>query len=158
MPYTKEMKGKVESVQKQAVIFLNEDYLNREPGVFVLHDYTERCEKLGLQTLSRRRMNLAVLFIHKLISGRINAPALRGELIINDGIRSLRRPEFIRLKNLRTERALFSPFNLSCRAFNLVALFVDPTLPFYAFRERLLRLPDSAFGPLVSLETSCKTN
>lgn len=29
MPYTKEMEGSIESVQKQAVIFINEDYLNQ---------------------------------------------------------------------------------------------------------------------------------
>lgn len=35
-----------------------------------------------------------------------------------------------------------------CRAFNHAALFVDPTLPFHEFKNKVIRLPDGAFGDL----------
>lgn len=150
LPHSASQTTTIESVQKQAVIFIRGDYLNRSENNYVLLPYEIRCEMLGMTTLGRRRLNAAVIFIHKILSGRTISPTLRNELIINSGVRSLRRPEFIRLKNYRTDRALFSPFNIACRAFNFASLFIDPTLPLHQFRERLIKLPPSAFGDLLA--------
>lgn len=149
-PHATTQISSIESVQKQAVIFLRGDYINRSENNYVLPPYEIRCNSLILTTLIRRRINAAVIFIHKIISGKIISPTLRNELILNTGTRSIRRPEFIRLKHYRTERALFSPFNMACRAFNLAALFIDPTLPLYRFKEKLLAQPDQIFGELIN--------
>lgn len=149
MPHNDDQIKRIESVQKQATIFLTGEYKNRAAHNYVLTPYIERCISVDLTTLIRRRLNAAVMFIHKIISGRYQSPALRGELILNTGIRSLRKPEFIKIKNYRTERSLFSPLNIACRAFNHVALFVDPTLPSSNFKSQLLRLTDGQFGQLI---------
>lgn len=151
-PYHASNKAIIESTQKQAVMFLHDDYKNRHENNYVLSPYLERCSELGLTSLVRRRVNFSVLFIHKIISGKIDSPSLRNQLNLNTGVRSLRNPEFIKLKNCKTDFTLNSPFNLACRAFNHAALFIDPTLPFHDFRKEVVKLPDCAFGILSKLD------
>ena len=112
----------------------------------VLTPYVDRCASLDLQSLVRRRVNASALFIHSIISGKYNAPSLRSKLELNKGIRTVRNPEFIRLKTFRTDHSTSSPFNNACRIFNCTALYIDPSLSHYQFKEKLLRLPDTAFG------------
>ena len=82
----------------------------------------------------------------------MEAPQLRELLNINTGRRSLRNLEFIKLKGSVTDYGLNAPFNYACRAFNFASLFIDPTLPFYEFKKKLLKLPDGAFGDLTKLK------
>lgn len=138
----------IERTQKQAVIFLHQDNINRAENNYVLAPYNERCADLKLVSLQRRRINASVLFLHKIISGRVKCPDIRNTLNINSGQRTLRNPEFIRIRFSRTEHGLSSPLNLACRLFNHAALFIDPTIPFDEFKTKLLKLPDSAFGQL----------
>lgn len=149
IPHTGEQINLIESVQKQSTIFLTGEYINRSENNFRVTPYIERCQSLDFVTIIRRRINAAILFIHKIITGRYQSPQLRSEIILNTGTRSLRRPEFIRLKNYRTDTALYSPFNLACRAFNHAALYIDPTLDFFTFKAKLLKLPDTCFGTLI---------
>lgn len=141
----------VERTQKQAIMILNGDYDDRQENGFVLRPYTERCAIHDVQTLVRRRINAAALFIHSIISGRYNAPQLRSQIDLNTGVRTLRNPEFIRLSKCRTDHSTMSPFNNACRLFNYAALFIEPSLPQYEFRQKLLRLPDEAFGAWAKL-------
>lgn len=141
----------IESVQKQAVIFLNKDYLNRSEKDYRLAPYDERCSKFGLVSLARTRINVAVIFMHKIIMNKYCSQTLRDAVNINNGNRSLRNPEFIRIKFYKTDYALHSPFVTACRAFNHAALFVDPTLPTHEFETKIKSLPDSVFGDLCRL-------
>lgn len=150
-PHTLTHKQQMESTQKQAVIFLHKDNINRQENDYVLRPYRERCEELGITSLNRRRVNFAVLWIHQLITGRIDSPYLRGQLNLNTGERTLRNPQFIRLKRSRTEYGRNSPFNNACRAFNCAATTIDPTLPFARFKQEVMKLPDETFGDLIEL-------
>lgn len=141
----------VESTQKQIVMLLNGDFQKRAENNYVLPPYTERCASLDIQSLVRRRVNAPVLFIHSIISGKYNAPALQDRLDLNRGVRSLRNPEFIRIKTCRTDHSTASPFNIACQAFNCAALFIDPSLPHYQFKQKLHKLPDAAFGQWAQL-------
>lgn len=141
----------MESVQKQTVIYLRKDYLNREENGYVLSPYIDRCNELELTTLIRRRINSTALFLHKILSGRYVSPVIRQRLDLNPGIRTLRNPEFIKLKHYKNEYGLNSPFNRMCRVFNHASLFIEPSMSFNDFRARLLRLADSAFGDLAKL-------
>lgn len=128
-------KTTIESIQKQIVIYLNGDHINRgENGDYALTPYTDRLAKFDVTTLVRRRINASILFIHGIISGKINAPCLREQIILNSGVRTLRNPEFIRIKLCRTDASTFSPFNNACHVYNHAAMFIDPT----SFR-RILR-------------------
>lgn len=140
----------IESIQRQAVIFLHRDYINRKENDFVLTPYTERCKELQIDTLLRRRINTSILFIHKIITGRYKAPDIRKAITLNDGVRTFRNPEFIRIPFCRTEDEMFSPFNFSCRAYNFAALYADPTHSFDRFRSSVLQIND------ISLDRLCK--
>lgn len=144
----------VESVQKGAVIYLRGDNFNRQENNYLLPPYDERRLQLNLDTLVRRRVNASILLIKKIISGQMGSPTLRNKLQLNTGLRTSRNPEFIRLNSSSTFYGLNAPLNYACRAFNFAALYIDPTLPFYEFRKRLLRLPDTAFGELTKLHSN----
>lgn len=146
-PFHETHRTKLESIQRQMVIYLNGDHLKRDENNYVLEPYTQRCKKFDLVSLIRRRVNASALFIHAIIIGKINSPLLRSSMVLNEGVRSLRKPEFIRLKASRTDTSTHSSFNNACYIFNHAALFLDPTLPHHEFRKKLIELPDSAFGP-----------
>lgn len=143
-------KNAIESIQKNAVIFLHQDWKKSHENGFILSPYKTRCQEIDLTTLTRRRLNAAVLFMHKIISGRIASTNLRNELEINRGVRTIRNPEFIRIKRFKTDYGYDSPFNVACRAFNLAYLFIDPTLPFYEFKRKLINISDKAFASLAN--------
>lgn len=103
-PYHKTSRDKVESIQKQFLIHLNGDRArNNSNEGYVLPPYIDRCKTNELTTLIRRRINAIILFIHSIISGKFNSPHLRNLMDINVGVRTLRNPEFIRLRYCRTE-------------------------------------------------------
>lgn len=142
----------IESIQRQAVIFLHRDYIDRKENDYVLTPYSDRCKELQINTLLRRRINTSILFIHKIIMGRYKAPDIRNELSLNTGVRTFRNPEFIRIPFCRTDDEMFSPFNFSCRAFNFAALYTDPTDSFERFRSKILQIPDESFNRLCQLK------
>lgn len=144
----------IESVQKGAVIYLRGDNINRQENKYLLPPYDQRCVELNFDTLARRRINASILFMKKIISGQMDSPTLRSQLNLNTGTRTFRNPEFIRLKGSTTKYGLNAPLNYACKAFNFAALFIDPTLPFYEFKKKLLRLPDTAFGDMTKLKSS----
>lgn len=147
-PHTYEYRAKMESVQKQAVMFLNRDFINRAENNFILEEYGKRCAKFGIKSLLRRRLESSVLFLHKVITGRYSAPAIRNELTINWNTRTLRDPEFIRIKFFAKKYTQQSAFNMACRAYNHAVMLVDPTLPQAEFAKKLKEVPDSIFGDL----------
>lgn len=142
-------KKEIESIQKQMLIFFNGDHLNRSENNYVLRPYTDRCSEANIQTLCRRRINASVMFIHGLISGKLVDPNLRNRITLNSGVRTIRNPEFIRLKFASTN----SPFYNACHIYNHAAMFIDPTLPMHDFKRQLERLPDCAFGPWSRLKS-----
>lgn len=134
----------IESVQKQMVLFLLDDadphVRYEETGSYALTPYSDRCTDLGITTLVRRRVNAIVLFVHSIITGRYRSPCLRAMMVLNDGTRILRNPNFIKLRTHDD-----SPFNVACRLFNIAAVNIDPTLTHNRFRTELLKLPDDLF-------------
>lgn len=146
-PYASSYKCQIESTQKQAVTFMHRDNINREENEYVLAPYLERCEELGLISLNRCRVNSAVLWIQKIITGRINSPDLRSQLVLHTEDQ-ITNQDFIQLNLSRTFYGSNSPFNNACRAYNHAVLYIDPTLPYNCFKNEVLRLPDSAFGDL----------
>ena len=117
----------------------------------MLAPYRERCEELGLVSLNRRRVNSAVLWIHKIVIGRVESPDLRSQLVLNTGDQESSSPDFIQINPSRTIYGSNSPFNNACRAYNRAVSYVDATLPYNQFKNEVLRLPDSVFGDLVEL-------
>lgn len=89
--------------------------------------------------------------MHKIISGKIKSGLLSSNLILYSGIRTLRNPEFIRMRTHKTDLLQYSPFNNVCFIYNHVAVFVDPSLPYEQFKKKILDLPDHDFGPWMNM-------
>lgn len=148
-PHSITHRSTIESTQKQFVMFLNGDYHNRSDNNYVLSPYVERCARFELQTLIRRRVNACIIFVHSILIGRINSPALRSRITFNS--RSTRHNGMILIGACRTSHSFYSPFNNACRMFNAVCSIIDPTLPHNLFRNALLRLPDSDLSQFLKL-------
>ncbi len=131
---------KLESIQKQMVLFLLGDDKRYKTGSYVLSPYVDRCAQLGLTTLVRRRVNATILFIHSLIMGKYQSPHLRTLMTLNDGSRRLRQSKFIQLRKYDN-----SPFSVACSLFNIAANEIDPCVPRNQFRTALMKLPDELF-------------
>lgn len=136
----------IESVQKQMVLFLLGDDKRHLTGSYVLPPYTDRCAKLELATLARRRVNAIILFVHAIIMGKYNSPYLRSMMTLNDNARTLRHIDFIKLRTYDN-----SPLNVACRLFNIAVRNIDPTQPRNQFRTALLKLPDNLFDEWTKL-------
>lgn len=120
-PHHKTHINSIENAQRQMLIFLNGDHLNRSRNNYVLRPYIERCKNAKITTLRRRHINAAILFIHAIISGRFSSLNPRSQLVLNRGIRTLRNPAFIKIQIANTDIATFSPFHNACRMFNCAA-------------------------------------
>lgn len=145
-PYHQNQKDNIESTQKQFLIFLNGDDRTREENNFILRPYMERCKEAQIQTLERRRVNAAALFIHAIITGRFRSPHLRNQIKLNTGHRNLRKNNFIQLNWHRTKHSAQSPFNNACKIFNQAAAVIEPMLTRNQFKTQLMKLPDETFG------------
>lgn len=151
-PYHISSRDRLESIQKQFLINLNrKKNRNDNNGTYALSPYTDRCALYDLTTLIRRRVNATILFIHSIVSNKLICPHVRNQMEMNTGLRTLRNPEFIRLRSCRTDHSTYSSFNNACRMYNHAALFIDPSLAHDQFRRKLLKLPDSVFGPWTKL-------
>jgi len=156
-------KTKIESVQKQIVLFLLGDNNRNQTGLYALPPYTQRCVQIELTTLARRRINAIILFMHAVILGKFNSPHLRSLIQMNTvephlralpslhnsgftGARTSRIPDLISIKYYIKDYTNFSPFNEACRLFNIASRFIDPSLNRNEFRAHLLGLPDYSFG------------
>lgn len=133
-------KNKIESIQKQMVLFLLGDDRRHLTESYILPPYTKRCAQLGLTTLVRRRVNATILLIHSIIVGKYDSPHLRSMIKLNADTHNLRHPNFIMVKKFDN-----SPFNVACQIFNIAARNIDPSLPRNQFRTALLKLPDNLF-------------
>lgn len=93
----------------------------------------------------------AISNFHKIITGRIDSPDLRSQLVLYTGDQESTNLDFIQVKPSRTMYGSNSPFNNAYRAYNHAVLYIDPSLPYNRFKSELLQLPDSTFGDLIEL-------
>lgn len=84
LPYHTTHTASIESTQKQMVIFLNGDRVDRSANNYVLMPYVDRCKEVELIMLRRRHVNAVALFIHAIISGRFSSKNLRSDLVLNN--------------------------------------------------------------------------
>ena len=148
-PYCMTHRSMIESTQKQFVMFLNRDHFNRTADNYVLSPYVERCANFNLQSLIRRRADSCIMFIHSLLTGRIDSPALRSRISFNS--RFTRHNGLIRIPACRTIRSCNSPLNNACRLFNVVSDVIDVTLPHKEFRNSLRQVPDSTLSQFLQM-------
>lgn len=124
-PITVYQKTRIESIQKQFVIYALHNTEQRNNN-YQLRPYNIRCEVLQIQSLERRRINYDITFIYDLINGFISSNFILDqiEIIDNDRINSLRNPQIIRLHDNRLSLNLNNNLSRMCRHFIIKMILI----------------------------------
>ena len=117
MPFTKEQCNKLESVQKQFLLFALRNLGWRDR--YVLPSYQSRLSLLNMDTLKDRRIVSSCLCMYKLMNEMIDVQYLRDKLIANDNIYVTRnRSSLIQISH-STDYGLNEPLTRMIRLYNL---------------------------------------
>jgi len=140
MPYTEDYVRKIESVQKQFLLFaLRHLY---DPYDYTrLPSYEHRLKLINLETLESRRNNLSAVFIFNILHGKINSIELKDKVKINNN-RTTRVSKYL-LESYHTSNYGYNnPLNKGIRMFNLRINCYDKTntLSVDAYKKRLKTL------------------
>lgn len=133
-PYYQNYSDKIESIQKKFLIYALRRTVRRDES-FRLPSYESRCESIKIESLSRRRFNLAAMFVFDILNGRVDSPSLRSKLRINIPARALRNNEYLVIESHRVNYGLYEPINHISRVFNMFAHLFAPSVTRPAFRS-----------------------
>lgn len=117
-PYYQSHIDSIESIQKDFLIYALRRTVRRGQD-YRLPSYVSRCESIGLESLSRRRFNLAALFVYDILTGRVDSPELLDKFKVNVPTRNFRNSRYLVLARHRSNYGLFEPVNNLSRIFNL---------------------------------------
>ena len=117
-PYYQNHVDAIESIQKDFLIYALRRSVRRGTD-YRLPSYVSRCESIGLESLSRRRFNLAAVFVFDVLYGRMDCPELLAKFRVNVPARDLRGAGYLVLARHRSNYGLFEPVNNLSRIFNL---------------------------------------
>lgn len=109
----------IESIQKQIVLFALRKTEKRDEN-YALIPYNERCAKLNLQSLERRRrINNEIFSIHDVIFDRINSPFLKNRIEFNSNHYSVRNNRPLIIKGKINHNFQFGdPLRIAIESFN----------------------------------------
>ena len=107
----------------------------RRDSQYRLPPYADRCRSVGIESLSRRRLNLSAMFVYDLFSGRVDSRALLANLSVNSVTRSLRNVRYLVLERHRSNYGMFESVDYVSRAFNVFAHFYSHTIDRSAFKS-----------------------
>ena len=117
MPFTKEQCNRLESVQKQFLLFALRNLGWRDR--YVLPSYRSRLRLLNMDTLNDRRIVSSCVFMYKLMNEMINVKYLKDKLIANDSIYITRnRASLIQISH-STDYGMNEPLTRMIRFYNL---------------------------------------
>lgn len=133
-PYYQIHDDRIESIQKKFVMYALRHSVRRDAN-YRLPPYVDRCGSIGMETLSRRRLNLSAMFVFDLLRGRVDSSELRSKLRINVPSRQLRCEPFLILDSHRTNYGLYEPVNSVARAFNIFSDCYDRNVTRQRFRS-----------------------
>ena len=117
MPFTKTQIDKVESIQKQFLLFALRNLHWNHP--FELPKYEHRLQLLNMIPLSDRRVISSASFMYKLLNGQIDVPYLKDLIMENESIYHTRnRPPLI-YNSHSTNYGMNEPLTRLVRLYNL---------------------------------------
>ena len=122
-PYTDEWITRIESVQRKFTRFALR--FQSWPNPVDSPTYEQRCQRLGMVTLSQRRTYLRAVFVGKLLLGSFDAPGILARIHLNAIPRPLRTRSFLRLGFHRTQYGQHEPIRAMCSIFNEYCYLFD---------------------------------
>ena len=127
---------RIESIQKQFIIYaLRHHY---PYGTYPLPPYTQRLAEADLDSLANRRKITQALLALDAYNGTLDSEWIRSCFTRHVPIRSLRREEFFRPENHRTNYGRFEPINHAKLLFNEYSHLYQPGLTKAAFKIAML--------------------
>lgn len=136
-PHTDEWVTRIESVQRKFTRFALR--FHSWPDQVVAPSYEQRCEALGMETLSKRRQFLRAAFVGKLLLGAIDAPNILARINFNVIPRPLRTWNALRLDFHRTQYGQQEPIRAMCDVFNDFDDLFDYSMSVDSFISNLRR-------------------
>lgn len=133
-PYYQNYNDKIESIQKKFLIYALRRTVRRDVN-YRLPSYISKCQSIGIESLSHRRLNLSAMFVFDMLNNRIDAPNLCSKLSINRPNRSIRNASYLVLDNHRFNYGLFEPVNNLSRIFNMFAHLYSGSISRFVFRR-----------------------
>lgn len=132
-PYYQKDSDAIESIQKKCLIYALRRSVRRDEN-YRLSSYSSRCRSVGIESISRRRINLSVMFAFDVLSSRIDSPDVISKFVVNAVDRPLRNVRYFTLDAHRSNYGIFEPVNYESRAFIVFAHLYDGAVSRYSFR------------------------
>ena len=131
-PYYDSHINSIERIQSKFLIALS-----RKVGMYTDLNYQSKCDALGLEPLFIRRFQLDLMFFYKLMSGKIDAPDLLGQVCLNVPCRNhnIRSNYLFKVPYYRTNYGFYSPLSRMLRLYNLNSRFLDLSYSELKFRR-----------------------
>lgn len=99
LPFYEIHKNKIERVLKQFSMYALKEYPT-EANNYRINPYTHRLKKLEMCSLTRRRINTAIIFLYDTINNLNNCTNIKNDLTRNQNVNNLRRRETFKLSNI----------------------------------------------------------
>lgn len=115
-PYYNTHSLRIETVQRRFIRFALRGLPWSDPNN--LPPYRDRLKLINVESLETRRKGADTLFVHQLLAGTIDCPALLETISINTNPRSLRSMPVFRLKTHRTDYGMNNPMSRMLRIAN----------------------------------------
>ena len=116
-PWTQEYSDKIESVQKQFLLFALRN-LGWRVDTFELPPYEARLKLINLEPLSTRRKFFDVVFAYDVIVGNVRVSELRERIKVNQCTRSLRNRRLLTIPIQRRNYTMNEPVSRVSKSFN----------------------------------------
>ena len=120
LPFYEVHKKKIESILKQFTMFACKEYPS-EANNFKITPYDQRLVKLGMSSLSRRRINCSLIFLRDIIHGTMNCPTIKNDIEICTNDLNLRRTDYIKIIDKQMRLAATTPIFQLCRLANKIS-------------------------------------
>lgn len=134
-PYSSIWVDRIESVQRKfvrlALRYLPwREHLNLPP-------YEHRCMLLGIETLEKRRSDMQAVFVAKVLTSEVDAPAILADINVYVPERPLRRRNFLHLASRNSRYGQHDPIRFMASRFNDVSELFDFEASAATFQRRL---------------------
>lgn len=141
-PFYEVHKNKIESILRQFSMFALREYPTPENN-YRISSYDQRLSKLNMNSLQRRRVNSALIFMFDIVHNNVHCPLLRQEILMNNSSRHLRQTDFVRLRDPSLRLARTDPINQHCRLANKISGLMRVPSTKNAFRSQLIKIEDA---------------
>lgn len=147
LPYYDIHKNKIESCLRQFTMFALKEYPNASNN-YKISSYSMRLDKLNMQSLQRRRINAAVMFMYDLLQENAHCPSLRSEIAMHQNERNLRNVNCFKINDKGLRNSPAAPLTQICKMSNKVHDLFATHRKRPTFKKHLIALSDNIFSNL----------